>query len=196
MLPDSILPVIFCGGKSSRMGQDKGLLPATDGNWAMQAAAHFAGAKKVIISVQQNQIPQYSVFFSQQQLVTDNPALEIAGPLAALLSVHEKFPSADLFVLACDLQQMTKAVIDQLLSLYQQQRGFDAFLLSVEDEVEPLCGIYCSNGLKKISTKQQLFQLERNSMKYIIDLLNCCIEPTIDTAAFTNFNSPDDLSRQ
>jgi molybdenum cofactor guanylyltransferase len=196
MLPDLILPVIFCGGKSSRMGQDKGLLPATDGNWAMQAAAHFDGANQVIISVQQNQLPEYSLFFSQQQLVADNPALKIAGPLAALLSVHEKFPSADLFVLACDLQQMTKTVICQLLSLYQQQPGFDAFLLSVEDEVEPLCGIYCSKGLKKVFAKQQLHQLERNSMKYIIELLNSHVEPTTDEAAFANFNSPDDLSRQ
>jgi molybdenum cofactor guanylyltransferase len=196
MLPVSILPVIFCGGKSSRMGQDKGLLPASGGNWAIQAASHFAGADEVIISVQQHQLSSYSAFFSQRQLVTDNPALGIAGPLAALLSVHEKFPAADLFVLACDLKQMTRQVIDQLLSLYQQRQGFDAFLLSVEDEVEPLCGIYCSNGLKKISGKHQLQQLERTSMKYIINLLNSYIEPTIDKVAFVNFNSPDDLNRQ
>jgi molybdopterin-guanine dinucleotide biosynthesis protein A len=146
-----MLGVILCGGKSSRMGSDKGLLKLHAGTWAQTAVEKLKSLQmSVVLSVNCSQYKDYSPIFTIEQLVKDDEGLDVHGPLSGVLSVHLKYPQEDLFVLACDMPLMEKKVLVQLLESYQQNMSYDAFVFTNEGEPEPLCAIYRANGLAQI----------------------------------------------
>jgi molybdopterin-guanine dinucleotide biosynthesis protein A len=195
----SLQPVVFCGGQSSRMGRDKALLPSGSGNWLLHSASLLAFLQgKVLVSINDKQREFFIEHFPQDHLIEDNLKLGIRGPVCGLLSVHEKCPETDLFVLACDLQKMEPKVLEQLTNIYTSNPGFDAYLWTSNGEPEPLCGIYCRIGLHKIFSLLKTGQLERHSMKFLISNLNCKLQPVPDQYVeyFKNFNSHADLNGQ
>src|SRR5437762_12638057 len=98
-----MLGIVLCGGASSRMGRDKGLLPIDKRNWAEKMLDHFKNLGiSGLLSINRDQVDQYRSVFSQIELICDNDTLLIKGPLAAVLSVHLKYPMEYLFVTACD----------------------------------------------------------------------------------------------
>ncbi|MEP7143341.1 MAG: molybdenum cofactor guanylyltransferase [Ferruginibacter sp.] len=141
--------VILCGGESKRMGTDKGLIQLQATTWA-QTAVNKIGVLKipVVLSVNHTQFNDYSVVFDPSDLITDEPSLNIGGPLCGLLSVHMRYPCEDLFILACDLPVMEATIIYQLAESYRQNQNYDAFVFSNRNEPEPLCAIYSSKGLQ------------------------------------------------
>lgn len=188
--------VVFCGGSSSRMGTDKALLPALSGNWLLHSAALLSFLPgKVLASVNEVQLETFKAFLPTSQLVADNLQLGIRGPACGLFSVHEKYPENDLFVLACDLQQMNTIVLQVLETACLQQPGFDAYLFTTAGEPEPLCGIYCSKGLKKLNALFLSGAIKRHSMKYMLGQLNSFYIPVTKDQifCFSNFNSPEDI---
>jgi len=188
--------VVFCGGLSSRMGTDKALLPSPSGNWLLHSASLFSFLPgKVLASVNDIQKENFIAFFPPAQLIPDNLQYGIRGPVCGLFSVHEKYPENDLFVLACDLQQMNTTVLQALESAYIHQPGFDAYLFTNAGEPEPLCGIYCSKGLRKLHALFQCGALKKHSMKYMLYHLNPFYIPVTDDQVFcfSNFNSPEDI---
>src|SRR6185436_20377186 len=98
-----MLGVILCGGQSSRMGSDKGLLIINEKTWTQIAIEKLASLDiPVKISVNSNQYSAYQSKFSSIELIVDDASLPVKGPLTAVLSCHLKYPSEDLFILACD----------------------------------------------------------------------------------------------
>ena len=191
--------VVFCGGLSSRMGTDKALLPSASGNWLLHSASLLSFLPgKVLASVNEMQNEKFTTFFPADQLVSDNLQYGIRGPVCGLFSVHEKYPENDLFVLACDMQQMNTTVLQSLETAYLQQPGFDAYLFTTAGEPEPLCGIYCSKGLKKLYALYLSGALNRHSMKYMLCQLNPFYIPATDDlmVCFSNFNSPEDIASE
>ncbi len=119
--PSTMIGVILCGGQSSRMGTDKGLLKLHANTWAQTAVDKLAELQlPVVISVNKNQYADYATIFSPQQLITDNDSLQIKGPLAGLLSVHLQHPAEDLLLLACDMPLMETSLLKELLTIYNQ----------------------------------------------------------------------------
>ena len=146
-----MIGAILCGGQSSRMGTDKGLLKLHANTWAQTAVDKLADLSlPVVISVNKNQYADYATIFSAQQLITDNETLEIKGPLVGLLSVHLQHTTEDLLLLACDMPLMETSLLKELVTIYNQQSA-DAFVYTNDGEPEPLCGIYKSSGLKHAS---------------------------------------------
>src|SRR5580765_2033427 len=108
-----MLGIVLCGGASSRMGRDKGLLPAEKGNWAAKGLDNIKRLEiPGLLSVNSKQLDQYRSVFPGVELICDNDSLQIKGPLAAVLSVHLKFPADDLLVTACDMPLMDDIVLE------------------------------------------------------------------------------------
>lgn len=192
-----MIGVVLCGGQSTRMGSDKGLLKYQSETWAQIAFDKLNELQlPVVISVNRDQHKEYSTIFSTRLLVADDESHQKKGPLAAVISIHIKHPSEDLVILACDMPLMQTSLLKELLIQFNLHPDFDAFIYTNDGEPEPLCGIYKAKGLNKILHLYQRNQLSRHSMKYMLEQINTYSVPLPDDKkkCFQNFNRPPELN--
>jgi molybdenum cofactor guanylyltransferase len=191
-----MLGIILCGGESSRMKSDKGLLTYNAKTWAEMAFETLSSLQIPInISVNEQQFVQYAKVFSQDLLIVDSDLVKIKGPLLGVLSSHIKNEEEDLFILATDTLFMDSNILKELVELYKKDNEHEVFIFTNATEPEPLCGIYTHKGLKKIMALYTNHNLLKHSMKYILSQLNACFVPIKDEykKGFTNFNTENDL---
>jgi len=184
--------VVFCGGKSTRMGTDKGLIAIKDDNWASLAFKKLRNLGiPVCISIHADQKVSYLSFFAEEQLLPDDLSLDVAGPLLGLLSAHLQYPNESILVLACDLPLMEAELLNRLQSAEAEIPDTDAIVYLNSGEVEPLCAVYKAKGLAKVMDKLKTDQLTRYSMKHVLSLINVHVLDIseLEQKAFTNFNT-------
>ena len=192
-----MLGVVLCGGQSTRMTSDKGLLTLNEDTWAQISANKLKTlGVQVAISVNRSQVDAYSLIFPREQLVADNDELQIKGPLCGILSVHVQHPEQDLFVLACDMPMMQTDLLTALLVQYQKNILADSFIYSNDGELEPLCGIYRSKGLARIMHLYLSEQFPKHSMKYMLEQIKVHFTPVPGNRqeCFRNFNTRTELN--
>ena len=192
-----MLGIILCGGQSSRMGSDKGLLKLEANTWGQTAIDKMAALGIPIrISVNPQQYHEYETVFPATDLITDNASLSLKGPLLGVLSSHLQFPHEDLFVLACDMPLMDPSLLQLLYSLYLQEPSFNAYVFTNRDEPEPLCGIYKAKGLSNILDMLASGRLTKHSMKFMLDHLDTRTIPATEEQRkfFRNFNAHAELN--
>lgn len=187
--------VVLCGGNSTRMGSDKGLLKEEEETWAEMAARKLqAIGLPVVVSVNAQQFKLYENIFEQEQLIPDNESLHFKAPLAGLLSVHLSLPEKDLFVLACDIKDMTTPLLQDLYN-HAQKETAEAFVYTSPGMHQPLCGIYTAEGLNKIYEMLKAGTLKKYSMMHVLQVLNTnyIAANKDDLPAFNNYNNPEEL---
>lgn len=192
-----MLGVILCGGQSSRMGSDKGLLKLEAKTWAQTAIDKISALHiPVKISVNSRQYAQYASVFAATDLVPDKSSLSLSGPLLGVLSTHTTYRNEDLFVLACDMPLMDAALLQQLHEAYGERTEAEAYVFTNDGEAEPLCGIYKASGLARILDLLLNGQLARHSMKYMLDHLLVHRIPLAEDQKkyFRNFNAHAELN--
>ena len=161
--------VILCGGQSSRMGTDKGLLVMHSTTWAQAAFDKMSRlGLPVLLSVNDAQYKTYGAVFSPEHLVSDNAAIEAKGPLRGILSIHTSYPSEDLFVLACDMPLMETTILQRLLDCYNANNAL-AYVYTNDGVQEPLCGIYTALALSNVLQLIKTNQLVKHSMKFLLE---------------------------
>ncbi len=192
-----MLAVILCGGQSTRMNSDKGMLKLSDDTWTQVAVDKIASLKlPVVISVNSDQYNEYLLLFKAEQLNIDNETLKVHGPLCGVLSVHLQHPEENLFVLACDMPSMEQKILTQLLNIYNQHTSADAFVFTNDGEPEPLCAIYTAKGLSHIIQLYQENKLPKHSMKFMLDNISTFYTPLSDEQKkyFRNINTHAELN--
>lgn len=213
-----MLGVILCGGESTRMGKDKGLILRENKTWAEWAIEKMQTLDiPVVVSVNVGQREAYERALGGWMLggapsakeelgtqtlgreegagrtfITDDPGLGVRGPLAGLMSVHLRYPAEDLFVLACDLPFMETGILRELYRRYRHTRSAQAWLFSIDDEPEPLCTIYTAGAMAQILRLHREGGLLRHSLKYALGQLAVDTLPVPERQRyiFTNVNTP------
>jgi len=179
------------------MGSDKGLITSGGETWAQLTLDKLQSLPfRVVVSVRRTQFENYAALFFPDQMIVDDDASNIAGPLKGILTVHDRFPDMDLFVLACDLPKMERYVLEHLYAQYQDQHA-DITLFLNDAQIEPLCAIYRAAGLARIKHDYLQQKLTRYSLHHVIERLSTHRVPLKKDwqSCFRNFNSPDDLAR-
>ncbi|UYQ91403.1 molybdenum cofactor guanylyltransferase [Chitinophaga horti] len=158
-----MIGLVLCGGNSTRMGTDKGMLPIGNTTWAQHAGSQLAAlGLPVVYSVNESQVPAYTEQ-GIKPLITDDVELQMGGPLKGILSVHRQYPTEDIFLLACDLKDMHADVLQQVQAAFNgtttiyENAGFD----------EPLCGIYTAEALAQLAGAT----LPKYSMRFVLGLI-------------------------
>ncbi len=192
-----MLGIILCGGQSSRMGSDKGLLVHKAKTWAQTAFDKLTALNIPLkLSVNDKQQSEYAKVFAPGMLIVDDVSVSIKGPLLGVLSAHLHNPKDDLFLLACDMPLMESFLLKDIFACYGKHKHYEAYIFSSDNEPEPLCGIYTAKGLAKIIALQKENKLIRHSMKFILSQMNVCMIPLKEEQKkyFRNFNAHAQLN--
>ncbi|HZX74804.1 MAG TPA: molybdenum cofactor guanylyltransferase [Cyclobacteriaceae bacterium] len=190
-----MLGLVVCGGKSTRMGDDKGMLLSGNKTWAQIAKEKIEAINlRLAVSINPAQIEKYQSVFKKDELIVDATELDMASPLRGILSAHLHFPDEDILVLACDMPNMQTLVLEGLLKYYQKN-SFEAVAFMNGIQIEPMCAVYSSRGLTKILSIYRGNNLTRHSLMNVLEILNAQYIKVDESwqPYFRNFNSPEDL---
>ncbi len=129
--------IILAGGKSSRMGEDKSLLPINGKPMIAHIVEQLAPIFDNLI-ISGNDPEKYK--FLNLPIVPDK---EIgAGPLMGILSCLQKSKSELNFITACDIPQLDMGFIKKMVQI-AEKRGADIVVpVTGKDRYEPLFAVY------------------------------------------------------
>lgn len=131
--PSDVTGVILCGGKSSRMGEDKALLLYDGKSFLSCASSSLSFSRDIIIASGEK---DYGTAYREVKDVYPGKG-PLAGLHAALLLCKTEYA----FVLSVDLPLFTSAF--GLKILEEMDSSFDAVVpMTPEGRVHPLCALY------------------------------------------------------
>ncbi len=146
--------LILSGGKSTRMGSDKGLIeyhgiPQREYLYKLAQTV----CEKTFLSIRSEQETELG---SEYNYIIDKN--EYKGPLNGILSAHREYPKVAWLVLACDLPLLNQSTIAQLVT----NRNLDAYATASATAKtrlpEPLVAIWeplgLQNAVKHMKTAQ------------------------------------------
>ncbi len=170
--------IIFAGGKSSRMGSDKSLLP-------------FAGYSSLTHYQHQRLSSMFDeVYISTKKDKFDFPANLIldrysdSSPLVALISIFDSTDIEEAFVLSVDAPFVDSDIIDEIYN-HSIESDSDVIVAKSRQGLEPLCAIY----RRSILEKAKIF-LEQNNhrLNALIREVDATIVEFTDDEKFSNLN--------
>jgi len=171
--------VVFAGGKSSRMGEDKALLPF--GGFSTLAQYQYERLKryfeKVYLSAKEDK------FDFEAALIRDNYG--VSSPLAGIVSVFETLDAEEVFILSVDAPFINKGVIDTLME--EKRERYDAVIAKTSNGMQPLCGIYRRSLLP---LAKAALQEERHRLTHLLKEGKCRSVVFEDESPFANLNHP------
>ena len=175
---EKILGVVLCGGQSSRMGKDKGLI-ITDGMcWAERAQQLLSAVcGRTVYAIRPEQQTAYTAAIGGGSFVVDGGRYKDIGPLGGLLSAHEQFPESDILLLACDMVGVEAEDLQRLFQAVGEIRVYRSV-----DFFEPLCAYYSAAALAKISVLCRE-KLIAGSLQKIMLLPELCVTPLVPVDA-------------
>jgi len=142
--PVKIYGLVLSGGKSTRMGKDKGLIAY---HGIPQREYLYGLLSKVcdltFISLRDEQ--QADLPVEMKAIIDLN---KFKGPYNGLLSAHKKYPEVAWLVLACDLPLMDLPSLQELIAARNPHKQATAFALKQNPLPEPLCALWEPHALK------------------------------------------------
>ena len=177
--------VIFAGGKSSRMGEDKALLP-------------FAGTSS-LTEYQYNKLSKIfshvSISCKSQERFTFSADFiedkdEHFSPTAAFVTIFETLQVERFFALSVDTPFITEEIFTTLYNA--DASHFDATVARLDNKLQPLCGIYHRSLYDKFKEMQQ-----RNLHKLTLLLQESNTNRITfhNEKAFFNLNHPEEYAQ-
>lgn len=178
--------VIFAGGKSSRMGEDKSLLPFGDFETLTQFQLSRLSKifKTVYISCKSKNKFAFEANFIEDAL-TDS----VFAPTAGFVAVFKELKDESFFALSVDAPLIGEEIIVKLLEEDAKNQNVDATIATSPYGMEPMCGIY-----HRSLESEFVNMLEINSHKLGILLKNANVIFVFfeDAQPFLNLNTPDE----
>lgn len=185
---ENILGVVLCGGESKRMGTDKGLLQLNGKTWAEHIVKKLKEQSlPVVVSINEKQLEAYGKVFKKEELIIDQ--LPMHGPLNGLLTVHQHYPQKDILLMACDLIDMDKSILEELINSYEKNEA-DYFAYEENNFFQPLCSIYTSTALQSLLERLTSGSLANYSFQYILNNSKTHRLYSSFKVAFSNHNTP------
>lgn len=177
--------ILFAGGKSSRMGQDKSLLPF--GGYSSLAQFQYNRLSKlfnhVYISTKTS-----DKFSFEADFILDSQSSDFA-PTAGFVSAFETLECERFFAISVDTPFIDEVIFNALVDA--DSTDLDAVIAKTSSGSHPLCGIYHRSLLKEFQRMQhegdhRLGKLLSMSQTHFIAFEN--EEP------FMNLNHPNEYS--
>lgn len=189
MREESIGGVILAGGKSSRMGRPKDLLPWRGGYMISELAREVTACQLscLVVSNHPKQLPAAITQNSRVTIVPD--AVLSAGPVSGLVTAFRRTTEEVLLVLSCDLPFMDREQIHRLLDYAKGVQDWDVIAVQEHGRLHPLVALY--------HRRTQLFweeALQQKQLRLMSTLAELRVHETpaglLDPWAVFNANTP------
>lgn len=179
---------LLAGGKSSRMGEDKGLMMLHDKRIIEHILAILKPIFKKIIIVSNNK--SYSQFGAEviPDLILD------CGPAGAIYTALVHSDSEQIFVVTCDMPFISAEAIAYLIS---ESKNVQIVVPVHHQKFEPLFALYsrsCLETWKKV-VDTGVFKLQNIISNFKVLELNVEGHSFFPEDLFTNINTKEDLEK-
>ncbi|ADG91968.1 molybdopterin-guanine dinucleotide biosynthesis protein [Arcobacter nitrofigilis DSM 7299] len=177
--------VILCGGRSSRMGEDKSLLPFSNYNTLTQyqfdrLKTHF---KNIYLSSKTN---KFDFLKSDENIIFDNIEDE-SSPLIALKSIFETIKSDKVFILTVDTPFVKIETIAKLIN-----ESLNSSTIAITSREHNLCGVYERSCLKIIN---QMLKENNHKIGFLLKRIELKKIEFFDENEFLNLNKKEDYQK-
>lgn len=177
--------VILCGGKSSRMGEDKALLPFSNYNTLTQyqfdrLKLHF---KDIYLSSKTN---KFDFLKSHENIIYDNISDE-SSPLIALKSILETVKSDKVFVITVDTPFVKIDSIEKLID-----ESLSNSTIATTSREHNLCGVYNKACLPIIN---EMIKENNHKIGFLLKKIELKKIEFFDENEFLNLNKKEDYQK-
>lgn len=177
--------LVLAGGKSTRMGHDKGLidyhgLPQREYLYKLLEEI----CDSVYISVRKD---QDSNELSAFKCIIDRDRYK--GPFNGILSAHMEHPGVAWLVVACDMPLLNKQALSTLIAARSPGKDAVSYASKHRNVPEPLCAIWEPDGLVKAIEWLEEGRI-RGPQKFLLEANVAMIAPEHD-GVLMNANTPE-----
>jgi molybdopterin-guanine dinucleotide biosynthesis protein A len=184
--PTQLFGLVLSGGKSSRMGKDKGLVNyhgTPQREHLYRLLMEFCD--DVFLSIHSEQVPEVPLGV---KTIVDQDRYK--GPFNGIMSAFETRSNVGWLVLACDLPFMDLQTLRQLIERRNPDKAATAFASPEIGEPEPLACIWEAKGLEKVL--DFLKDTHNQSPKKFLMNADIALVHPMDEQVLFNANSPSD----
>jgi molybdopterin-guanine dinucleotide biosynthesis protein A len=191
----SVAGIVLAGGKSTRMGAPKALLPFGS-ETMLQRVVRLLGevpvAPIVVVAAPGQELPRLPA-----DAIVTHDEHEGRGPLEGLRAGMKVLP-ADVnaaYVTSCDVPMLAPGFVRQMIELAQ---GYDVAVVEIDGFTHPLSAIYGRNTLPQI---EELLAKDRLRPAYLFDAVETRrvskgeITSDPDLRTLRNLNTREDYER-
>jgi molybdenum cofactor guanylyltransferase len=174
--------VILCGGKSSRMGEDKSLLPFGSSKSLTQyqydrLKPYF---KNIYLSSKVNKFD----FVNENEIIFDENK-DIFSPILALQTIFKIINNQKVFIITVDTPFVS---VESISKLVQESKDVDICVAKTE-KIHNLCGVFSSNISESINT---MIESDIHKIGYLLRNNNTLLIDFPNDDEFMNINNKDD----
>lgn len=172
--------VVFAGGKSSRMGEDKSLLPFPP--YKTLTEFQLRRLEKIFTSVYIS-CKDETKFNFEANFINDVGDKDIFAPTQGFVSIFQTLEEEKFFVLSVDTPLVNKSIIEKLIESDSNQ--FDATIARIPQGIQPLCGIYHKTLLNDFET---MLKTQNHKLGFLLKNANTHFVDFKEGTPFLNIN--------
>jgi len=177
--------VIIAGGKSSRMGKDKALLPFAGYN----SLAEYQYQKLQNLFQHVALSAKTDKFDFKCKVITDK--YKASSPLVGILSMFESLPKVDsVFFLSVDAPFVDDVIIEKMM--VQIDNTSDVIVAQSPSGVQPLCALYKRSILPLVEAQ---YKEGNHKLQTLLAKANTEYVLFKDDTPFTNLNHPKEYEK-
>lgn len=179
--------VILCGGKSSRMGEDKALLPFSNSKTLTQfqferLKPHF---KEVYLSSKTN---KFDFLIDEKNIILDKE--EVFSPMAALKSIFDYFGAkGKIFIITVDTPFVG---IDTIRTLIINSIHNDITLAKTLERKHNLCGVFDASSIDIVN---KMIEEDIHKVGFLLQKQKTSFLEFKNENEFINLNNKEDYEK-
>jgi molybdopterin-guanine dinucleotide biosynthesis protein A len=174
--------VIFAGGKSSRLGEDKSLLPF--GGFETLSEFQLLRLNKIFKTVYIS-CKERSKFDFEANFIEDVKTAQTFAPTAGFVAIYKELKENAFFALSVDAPFVSEYEIKRIIDADREDS--DATIAKTEFGTQPMCGIY-HRSLQNEFTK--MLEKDNHKLGFLLKSSNTTFVDFDDEKPFLNLNHP------
>jgi molybdopterin-guanine dinucleotide biosynthesis protein A len=179
--------IILAGGKSLRMGRDKGLTEFKDRPMIQHVIDHIEPiCDQILISANRDEYNKFGY-----QVVRDE--IKDIGPAGGIISCLPHAKHTKCIIISCDLPYASKIFIEQLLSVSEK---YEITIPRMDNYLQPLCAIYSKDILPRFKSlvDQGQYSMQKLVNRFTLNIVDQYDLSKVDfQVELRNINSLADL---